>query len=126
MIKIVSLFVFCLLFDSYNSCGSKKHYLKKDQIPIDSTEPLTFAAKILGGNVQLEQYNNLGYQNKRGQAESGSDLSCNLNSDCCWRNSDHPYDTMEFVRATGTPDSPQFENFFKTSEKPSKKAHSKK
>uniref|UniRef100_A0A915JWK4 Uncharacterized protein n=1 Tax=Romanomermis culicivorax TaxID=13658 RepID=A0A915JWK4_ROMCU len=88
----------------------------------DQNNPSTNPSAIknmLGDNVQTTPYDNSGYDSKNGQANDPSDLKCDFSGPCCWKNSKPPYDTMEWVKASGDPDPTKFQSNFGTSSAPS-------
>jgi len=74
---------------------------------------------MLGDNVKQTPYDNSGYDDKNGQANSPDDLKCDFEGKCCWKNTKPPYDTMEWNKASGTPDSDKLSKNFGTSTAPS-------
>jgi hypothetical protein len=122
LIETLAVLVVCHLHYA-STCASRGKKGSKNP-PDDSNNkqppPNNDAVKnMLGDNVKQTPYDNSGYDGKNGQANSPDDLKCDFEGNCCWKNTKPPFDTMEWNKASGAPDSDKLSKNFGTSTAPS-------
>lgn len=115
--RIAVVLLLSSLIEINYACGPKKP--DKNGGSDDPGKTPSAKDNMLGKDVKLSPDDSAGYDGKNGQAASPADLKCDFSGPCCWKNSKPPFDTMEWVKASGSPDSTKFEKNFGTSSTPS-------